>query len=234
MRIASQSAREAFVEKVFATLTIQLASTIMLCWALITRGEVVLVHILRSRGLAIGTMFAPAAVAMLMNAFPEARRKWPTDVLFLGLFTLSMSLVVALCISFVPLDIVMRAGLVTAAVTGWLTLYARTTSRDFTRQGGLLARAFAFIAIAHLIMFFVRPSEVVHVGFSLVATAVLAGSLVVDTQRIVGGRSSHGDIRVDEHVLACVNLYTDIVGIFLRLLHVMDAASKRTSETVDV
>lgn len=214
--------RDAFVERVYRTLSLQLGATMLLCWYLITYHPGLLVNIMRDRTKSLLALFSPMVAAMIVTNAPTARKTWPTDHLLLALFTACEGLVLSLVTLFVPREIIWRAGLTTAAVVGWLSLYARTTRRDFTRRGSMLLNGLLALTVLQLLqLVFFRGSPMSHSLFSAVGALAFAGMLVVNTQQIVGGKSTHAQIAPDEHVLASILLYTDIVALFMHLVSIM-------------
>ena len=115
-----------------------------------------------------------------------------------------------------PIDLLLRAATTTSVAVGGLSVYALTTRRDFTTFGGLLVSAlFALVALGVMQALFggswLRSA---HVGFS---TLVFCAYLVINTQMMMGGDKKR-QIRPDEHILAALNLYTDIINIFMNIL----------------
>lgn len=219
---APESVRERFVERVYRTLSVQLLGTMLLCWFALTCHPSVLVDILRQRGATLAALVAPALVTTVMFHSPHARKTWPWNYALLALFTASEALVLSLVMLLVPREIVMRAGLTTAAVVGWLSLYARSTKRDLTRTGPTVLRgllALIVLEVAQLLFF--RRTPLLHSLYSAGGALAFAAMLVINTQRIVGGSSQHATIAPDEHILASVLLYSDIAALFVQLLSLM-------------
>jgi hypothetical protein len=220
--------RERFVERVYRTLSAQLLGTMLLCWYTITFHPRFLLRIMRERGAMLAVIFAPVLVATGIANAPKARKTAPWSYLLLGAFTGTESLVLSIFMLFVPREIVLRAGLTTAAVVGWLSLYARTTRRNYTRSGQTITRGLLALLVLELAqLLFFRRSPLSHSLFSAVSALAFCAMLVINTQQIVGGSSQHATIAADEHVLASVLLYSDIISLFMNLMNAMNGGGNR-------
>ncbi|KAG8461334.1 hypothetical protein KFE25_010521 [Diacronema lutheri] len=219
---APERVREQFVERVYGTLSMQLLATMALCWYALTHQPRALVNILRSSGLTLAAIVSPMLVTTAISSSPGARKSPFWAYAFLALFTASEALVLSLVMLFVPREVVLRAGVTTAAVVGWLSLYARATRRNFTRTGPTIVRGLCALVVLELLQItFFRRSPLLHSLYSAGGALACAALLVVNTQQIVGGTSQHATIAPDEHVLASILLYTDIVALFIRLMELM-------------
>ena len=220
--------RERFVERVYRTLSVQLLGTMLLCWYTLTYHPRFLLSILRERAAMLAVIFAPMVAATAIANAPRARKTAPWSYLLLGAFTGAESLVLSVFMLFVPREIVLRAGLTTAAVVGWLSLYARTTRRNYTRAGPTITRGLLALLVLELAqLFFFRRSPLAHSLYSAASALALCALLVVNTQQIVGGSSEHATIAADEHVLASVLLYSDIISLFMHLVNAMNGGGGR-------
>src|ERR1017187_3920473 len=79
--------------------------------------------------------------------------------------------------------IVYEAVAATAVTTGGITLYARTTSRDFSRIGGWLFAALIGVVVAMVIGLFVQ-STAFQIFISAAACVVFSLFLLYDIQRV--------------------------------------------------
>ena len=97
-----------------------------------------------------------------------------------------------------------------------LTLFAFQTKYDFTYCTGIL-----FVLIWCLIVFGILatiwPSEIVSTTYSVLGAAIFSVYLVVDTQLIMGGNKKYS-ISPEEYVFAALNLYLDIMNLFILIL----------------
>ena len=101
----------------------------------------------------------------------------------------------------------------TAAVTGAVTVYARRTSRDFSRLLGWLFAALIWIIVAMVIGLFVH-STALEILISAAACVVFSGFLLYDVQRVAMTRvTTQGNA-----IRLALSVYLDIFNLFLNLL----------------
>ena len=110
------------------------------------------------------------------------------------------------------------ASLLTVALCGGLIAYATYTKTDFTIMGGMLfVLCFMFLFCSVLSMFFVsRILEILLLGFGLF---LFSAYLIYDVQLIAdGGHERHRSFSTDDYIRAAMNIYLDIVIIFIEIL----------------
>jgi FtsH-binding integral membrane protein len=150
-----------------------------------------------------------------------ASRRVPLNFGLLGLFTLTEAYMVS-CITSVydPLTVFIAAVL-TASIVVALTIYACTTKTDFTVCGGLLFTALMALIVASIFSMFFQ-NKIVQIIISAVSVVVFSVYLIYDTQLIIG----NGELKltVDDYIFAAMNLYLDIIRIFLEILRIVGQA----------
>merc|ERR1712008_628597 len=57
-------------------------------------------------------------------------------------------------------------------------------------------------------------------AFAGVAAILFSFYIVYDTQLIMGGKHSKGQFGVDDYVFAALNLYLDVINLFIELLQI--------------
>lgn len=118
-------------------------------------------------------------------------------------------------------DIVLMAGALTVGITVALTLYAVFTKTDFTGCGPILLVCVVALVIGGILSIFFR-NKWLSLVLSVIGVIVFGIYLVMDTQLVIGKNSRcYG---IDDYVMAAMNLYIDIVQIFLYLLQILGAA----------
>ena len=118
-------------------------------------------------------------------------------------------------------SVLLAAGL-TAANTLALTLYARTSKRDFTAAGGALLCSLWMLLLFGLLQIWFHD----HVLQLLVATSgalLFSCFIVYDMQLILGGKHRRHQYGLDDDVLASISLFLDIINLFLYLLELVGA-----------
>jgi len=160
----------------------------------------------------------------------KCARQVPTNYIVLFSFTLCEAIVLSITCLFVDAAAVGLAAAMTAAVTAGLTAYACTTKTDFTGSGpylvgALLALVFCgFIGSMFSMMYHIPWLQNLYAGAGCLLFSMF---IVYDTQLIMGGTDAHGEPRkvqleLDEYVFAALNLYLDIINLFIYILQFLN------------
>jgi len=149
---------------------------------------------------------------------PSVRRKHPVNLVVLGIFTLSFSFMVGVISVFHDSNWIWIAMAITAAIVLALTLFAFQTKYDFTGWGFYLWGAcwcvFIFGILA--IVFWQTDRPIIRSVYCGLIALVFSMYLVYDTQRLMGGKKF--SLSPEEHVYAAVEIYIDIVQIFMAIV----------------
>ena len=158
-------------------------------------------------------MFAPLWMAM------RARHSYPRNLLLVLLFTFIEGLFIAPFLTLAERQspgIVGQAGILTLSTFGVLSLYALISKRDFSAWGSFFfVGLWVLIATSLLNIFF--PTALGTLWIAAGTVLVFSGLLVFDTWRIV--RS--GQYGPDDYVMAAVNIYLDLLNLFLAILSLL-------------
>jgi len=155
-------------------------------------------------------MFAPLVMAM------RARRSFPRNIVLTLLFTFIEGIWIAPFLFMAERNspgIVGQAGLLTLSTFGVLSLYAVVSKRDFSAWGSFFIVGLWVLIATSLINIFVG-SALGSLWIAAGTVLVFSGLLVFDTWRIV--RS--GQYGPDDYVPAAVNIYLDLINLFLAIL----------------
>lgn len=145
-------------------------------------------------------------------------RSVPTNYAILGVLTFSEAYSVATITQFYQREIIQMALIGTLGIVSSLTLYAMTTKRDFTLMGGSMFMFMMGIMILGIFNWFFQIPLIT--GLLFCAGFVMEGFyLIYDVQLICGQK--RGKFEVDDYILAAMNLYIDIIRIFLKLLQIL-------------
>ena len=112
--------------------------------------------------------------------------------------------------------VVLEAAALTCAMVLGITIYAMTTKTDFTMCGPVF-----FIC---LLVFSVAGIFMACFGFKMgllydcIGVIIFGFYLIHDTQQIMGGKNRRYTYTPDMYILAAINLYLDIINIFLYTL----------------
>ncbi|XP_050075075.1 protein lifeguard 1-like isoform X2 [Anopheles maculipalpis] len=215
-----QSIRRGFIRKVYSILTVQL---------LITLGFITLFLYHRPTKLWVQNhpeMFWIALGVMIVTLISMAccgdvRRKAPMNFIFLTLFTLAQAFLLGVTTANFSSQEVMLAVGITAAVCLGLTLFAFQTKWDFTVMGGILFVAALILMLFGLIAIFF-PGKTITLVYASAGALIFSIYLVYDTQLMLGGEHKYS-ISPEEYIFAALNLYLDIVNIFLYILTIIGA-----------
>lgn len=225
--------RLGFIKKVYAILGMQMLLTFAIAAPiqLLATPEWLMAHM---------TLFYIAAVAPLvmlvmgMCCFPKVMKNYPTNYIFLIIFTCFQAFTVGCVSSLYTTQSVMFAMATTGAVTLGLSIYAANTKSDFTGCApffwaitiGLLCFMSMMVTFQMLGFVLPRGAQLAYSGF---AVGIYCLYIVHDTQMIVGtplglfgqGKQHKTVFMIDDYVFAALNLYIDIIGLFLQLLEIM-------------
>ena len=165
-------------------------------------------------------MFAPLWMAM------RARHSYPRNLILVLLFTFIEGLFIAPFLTLVERQspgIVGQAGILTLSTFGVLSLYALISKRDFSAWGSFFfVGLWVLIATSLLNIFF--PTALGTLWIAAGTVLVFSGLLVFDTWRIV--RS--GAYGPDDYVPAAVNIYLDLLNLFLAIVSLLGGGRRRS------
>lgn len=113
----------------------------------------------------------------------------------------------------------MAVGL-TAVICIALTLFAFQTKWDFTVMGGGLFVAVIVLMIVGIIAMFLPKNSVIHLIYAGCGAILFSLYLIYDTQLMMGGKHKYS-ISPEEYIFGALNLYMDIINIFLFILQII-------------
>ena len=158
-------------------------------------------------------MFAPLFMAM------QARRSVPRSLALTLIFTFIAGIWIAPFLFVAERGnpgIVGQAGLLTLSTFAVLSLYAVMSKRDFSAWGSFFIVGLWVLIATSLINIFVG-SATASLWIAGGTVLVFSGLLVFDTWRIV--RS--GQYGPDDYVPAAVNIYLDLLNLFLAIISLL-------------
>ncbi len=165
-------------------------------------------------------MIAPLWMAM------QARQQKSKSLILTLLFTFVAGIVISPALYFAERSspgVVGQAGLLTLSTFGVLSLYAVLSKRDFSAWGSFFIVGLWVLIATSLINVFVG-SALGSLWIAGGTVLVFSGLLVFDTWRIV--RS--GVYGPDDYVPAAVNIYLDLLNIFLAILSLLGGGRRRS------
>ncbi|XP_068937069.1 protein lifeguard 4 isoform X2 [Petaurus breviceps papuanus] len=156
----------------------------------------------------------------LILALVLYRHKHPVNLYLLFGFTLLESLTVAVAVTFYDVYVVLQAFMLTTAVFLGLTLYTLQSKRDFSKLGAGLFAVLMILLLSGFLRFFYN-NELVEVIFSAVGALLFCGFIIYDTHLLLH------KVSPEEYILASINVYLDIINLFLHLLRLIEAFNKK-------
>lgn len=167
-----------------------------------------------SLGVLVGTMCCMMCCAQVLRRYPE-------NYIFLLVLTSCLGVLVGFTSAMYTWQSVALAAGITVAIFLGMTVYAWATSTDFTGAGPYL-----FAALLCLMCFGFALSILGLCGvdikwatmfYDLLGVLLFTFYIVYDTQLILGGNHKV-KFGIDDYCLAALNLYLDIINLFLHLL----------------
>ena len=116
------------------------------------------------------------------------------------------------------LDVVLISLILTIVSAGAIIIYAFRTKKNFTSFGLILAVFMSQLIMVGFLRIFIR-SEFIRVFYCLFGTLVVGMYMVYDVQLIVGKVGLAYE--VDDYILAALELYIDIIRLFLEILRIV-------------
>lgn len=158
---------------------------------------------------------------------PELRYRPPTNFLLLGLHTVLQSTMVGIFSSLMGPRLVCLGTVHTLATFLAITLYSFQPNEklDLTPLGNLLLTSLTSLTVGSLLNHFFRMPLVDNLISGAMAV-VFATYLAYDTQKIVGGKHHKHAYSPKEYILAALNLYQDIISLFMHIVSILDKMEK--------
>lgn len=217
---SSVQIRLAYLRKVYGILSVQLGLTTILSSAImglpaiqsfiITNPWLLIVNFLAN----IITMFA-----LLYK-----RSEYPANFYLLGAFTFFNSFTLGCLISNYDLTIVIQAFFITTAIVVGLTLYTLNSKHDFSYLGGILS-SLLLISFLGSILHLMFGNSTTDTLLSVFGAFIFSTYIIYDTHLIMKHLSA------EEYIIGVVNLYMDIINLFIKILRILDALKRQGGES---
>lgn len=166
----------------------------------------------------VTTSIISAIIFYVLIYVRTAARKVPLNYILLGIFTLCEAYSVSATTMRYDNKTVLIAAILTAVMVISLTVYAFYTKNDFTMWGGLLFVCCAVLLGASILGMFIQ-NKFYHVVLSSITVILFSVYIIFDTQLIIGNGGLA--LSVDEYIFGALNLYMDIVIMFLEILKLL-------------
>ncbi|XP_063303144.1 protein lifeguard 4 [Pelobates fuscus] len=216
--VASSSVhiRMAFLRKVYSILLVQVLLTAATS-AVFLYFESIRNFVHQSPALLLISALGSLGTIVALTIY---RHQYPVNLYLLFGFTLLEAITVGIAVTFYEVSVVIQAFLLTAAVFFGLTVYTFQSKRDFSKLGAGLFAGLLVLILAGFLRFFLH-SETVELAIAAGGAILFCGFIIYDTHLLMHKLSP------EEHILASINLYLDIINLFLHILRLLQAANQK-------
>jgi len=217
------SSRHSFVMKVYTILFLQLVTTFGTT-LLFVLNQKIKHYVQNNMTLLIFSFILSFVFLIALACCGDIAKVYPYNYILLTLFTLVESYAVGVISSYYDTHIVMFATIITMGIIIGLTLFACQTKYDFTEYGPyLISLLLALILFGFLNLFLClcNSCQAQNTFYSVCGALLFSFFIIYDTQRIIGGNHKTYQFSEDDYVFAALNLYLDVVNIFLQMLNLL-------------
>lgn len=116
---------------------------------------------------------------------------------------------------------ILEAGVLTVGIFGGLTGYVFVSKKDFSFLRGMVVTGLIVLILAGVLNLFLVGSSALAFGISCAALLLFSGFVLYDTSNIIRRYPTN------EYVQGALALYLDAFNIFLALLRILNAGSRR-------
>jgi FtsH-binding integral membrane protein len=218
---ATVEVRLGFVRKVYSLLSVQLLITFAIAYPLQNMSAAWRLQNQWLMGVScvvtIGTLCA-------MMCCRDVCRQFPTNYFLLFGFTIFEGIMIGFVSAAYTKGSVAFCVAITAAIFIALTIYAWTTTTDFTGMGAYIFGALMGFCMFGMAMWIMGMAGLplppgMMMMYNLCGVMIFTMYIVFDTQMILGEYGGHQfQFSVDDYVFAALTLYLDIINLFLYLL----------------
>ena len=208
-----ETIRRGFIRKVYGIIFFQLLITTTLIYFSMTNE--ILMKFMLSNVWSLYLSCVASIIVVIILVCGKLTRTVPVNYFLLIVLTLLEAFMASYTtIYFQPISVLVCAGL-TMLIVFALTMYACFTKRDMTMMGGFLF-CFSIILIFLGIVGFFFTSYFYQMFLNSLGVLLMSLYLIFDTQLVIGNKRNLID--VDDYILGALNIYLDIIGLFLRIL----------------
>merc|ERR1719450_625984 len=207
--------RAGFIRKVYGILSMQLLATVGGA-ALFMFHQPTREFVLHTPAMFTVALLLPLGFLFSLHCYKD---RHPINMMLLGGFTLCEAYTIGVvCATYYQAGmgvIVFQAFLLTAAVFLSLTTYVHVTKKDFTFMGAGLFACLMIVVVWGLLQMFFPMGPMGRMVFALLGALLFAGFILYDTSNLLHNHSP------DDYIVASINLYLDIINLFLYLLEIL-------------
>ncbi|XP_013780187.1 protein lifeguard 4-like isoform X2 [Limulus polyphemus] len=208
--------RMGFLRKVYGILSMQLLLTVVI--ASITLFTPTVRFYISENDWMLTVAFLLSLV--LLVALMVKSRQTPLNYILLTAFTFAEAYTVSVVVTFYDQLAVLQAFVLTMAVTIGLTLYTFQSKRDFSTWGAGLFSMLWILIVAGILQIFVGSTEL-ELLLSVGGAVLFSFFIIYDSHMIMHRLSP------EDYILATIDLYLDIINLFLHILRIIGSAKNR-------
>lgn len=214
----AQQIRKGFIIKVYGIIIYQLIITFLIVY---------LAYIIPSFRaflmwrpyLSIFSSFAVVLICLFLPlCYNDIYKKVPANYIILTIFTLGISIMVAAPVCFYSEKNVLLALLLTLITVVTLSVYSWKTKNDITYCGGILSVLLTLLIFGSLFLIFFQVT-LLFIIVTICSLILFSVYLVYDTQLLSGKFGIK--YSEDDYILAALNIYLDIINLFLEILRLI-------------
>ncbi|KAG8578013.1 hypothetical protein GDO81_010356 [Engystomops pustulosus] len=213
---ASVHIRMAFLRKVYTILTVQVLLTTITA-GIFLYFEAIRAYVHESPSLLLISALGSLGTIIALTIY---RHQHPLNLYLLFGFTFLEAITVGIAVTFYDVAVVLQAFILTTAVFLGLTAFTLQSKRDFSKFGAGLFAGLWILIIAGFLRFFFY-SETFELAMAAGGALLFCGFIIYDTHLLMHKLSP------EEHILAAINLYLDMINLFLHLLRLLEALNKK-------
>ncbi|XP_026578509.1 protein lifeguard 1-like [Pseudonaja textilis] len=212
---ADRAIRRSFLWKLYLMLALQLGYTdAIIC--LFIYWKFLKIWVKRRPWFCYSLLPAILIMVIALACCDQARRKFPLNIILLALFTILMGTWLGSIDAFFDADMLMWTVGSTSLVILGLHFFALQKKLELTITSGILLVFLFSLTITGVLCIFMQ-SQLDEVFYSGIGTLLFGIYLLVDTQLMLGKRH-HYRLNPEEYVFAVLNVYIDILNMFLFIL----------------
>jgi len=159
-----------------------------------------------------------STIGVLIGLF-IVRKKYPANFYLLGAFTLLEAYTIGTVVTFYDTTVVLEALVITLGLFLGLTLFTFQSKWDFSGMGPFLFGGLWALILAGFVMLFFPHNGIVEVVYASIGAVIFSLYIIYDTYSICN------TLHPDEYIVGAVNLYLDIINLFLYILRILNATN---------
>lgn len=215
--------RHIFIRKTYSIVSLNMMITTVICACFIYVEP--LRQFIRANPMILwSTLLGTFLIIIVLSCCGDIARSYPLNIVLIGIFTILESVIVGAISSVYNTEAVLIAAGITVVIVVGITIFAFQTKCDFT-GAGVYIFVFSLVLIVFGIVSILIPSRTLEVIYASMGACLFTFYLVFDTQLMIGGKHTYS-ISPEDYVMAALNLYLDIINLFLMVLRLVGGSSR--------